>query len=495
MTTTPDILTAPTRDDGVAVPPRRSKAALASVAPPAAGRRRLDVPLLFVAMYIGFQVALLVLGSTPVRAPLRIGAFSLSLGLAVVVWPGRHRHPTVRLLPLVALALVPGLFMPGQPSILAAIAQATLYLSTLSPLLWASHRPIGQRSLRRILLLLWAFNSLSAAVGVLQVYYPGKFESQLSSVVAEHGAAFVGSLRITLADGSVTLRPMGLTDNPGGAAIGGLYAILFGLGILFTERRWAMRALALAGMVLGLFVIYLTHVRVTLVMAGIGMAVVGVAFARRGDIRRASSLVVVAVLVAVAGTVWAFTVGGEDTVKRFSSLTESDASTVYSENRGYFLSDAFTVLPFTFPLGAGAGRWGMISYYFGDPKAEALWAEIMWQSWIYDGGLPLLGLYTVVIAMTVWAAWRMATTRGGSGYMAVWGAVVLAYNTAAVAATFDSPIFATQAGLELWFLNACVFNAWQTARRDAGGGRPAAERLAGGAAGEPQAGVGAGVPA
>ncbi len=448
-------------------PTRRPQTQRSTAAPAAAGRRRLDVPLLFVLGYTAFQIGLLFLGSTPLRAPLRIGAFSLSLGLAMLVWPGRYQHPAVRLLPLLALTLIPGLFIPGQPSVLAAIAQATLYLATLSPLLWVSHRPMTLQSLRRVLLVLWAFNTLSATVGVLQVFFPGQFQGQLSSVVAEKGIQFVGSLTIQLADGTRALRPMGLTDTPGGAANGGLYAILFGVGLLFTERRWFMRALALNGMIVGLFIIYLTHIRVTFVVAGLGVGVIAAAFAVRGDVRRVSVLAGVAVLVVLVGTLWAFTVGGEETVNRFSSLTEAGAGDVYQQNRGYFLDDAFMVLPFKFPLGAGAGRWGMISYYFGDPKAEELWAEIQWQAWIYDGGLPLTFLYCAVIGVTLWAASRIATGRGGSAYMAVWGAVVLAYNVGTVAATFSGPVFTTQAGLELWFLNACLFNAWRTSAESA----------------------------
>ena len=429
-----------------------------------AARGGVDWPLLFLAAYIGFQIALMFLGSTSLRAPLRIAAFSISLALAVVIWPGRARHPAVKLLPVLLLCLIPGLFMPGQPSIMAAVAQATLYLATLTPLLWVSHRPMGQKAFRRVLLLLWAFNVLSAAVGVLQVYYPGMFQAQLSAVVAERGIDFVGSLTVLLANGRRVLRPMGLTDFPGGAANGGLYAILLGMGLLFTERGWLMRVLAVAGMVVGLFVIYLTHVRVTLVMAGIGLAAIGVAFVRRGDVRRASTLLLVAAIVALAGTAWAFAVGGDETVERFASLAGSERGDAFSESRGFFLQDAFTKQMFDFPFGAGMGRWGMISYYFAGPNAVPLWAEIMWTAWIYDGGIPLMVMFCVVIGVAIYVSWRIGTARGG-GNLAVWGAVVLAYNLAAAAATFDTPLFASQTGLELWFLNACLFNAWWSANR------------------------------
>ena len=183
-------------------------------------------------------MSLLFLGSTPLRVPARIGAFSTSLVMLAFLRPGRTgRHPALAILPLVLLSLATGLVMPGQSSPVAALAQVTLYVAVLAPLVWVSHRPLTYRDFRRVVLLLWAYNALSAAVGVLQVYSPGLFQAQLSSVITNAGDDFVGSLSIQLADGSRTLRPMGLTDMPGGAAGGGSFAILFGIGLLFVAAE------------------------------------------------------------------------------------------------------------------------------------------------------------------------------------------------------------------------------------------------------------------
>jgi hypothetical protein len=464
VTTLPDLMSPP--------PTRSVRRPRTAQAPVAAARAAWNWPLWFVVGYVLFQVALLFLGSTPLRAPLRIAAFSLSLVMLVLLPPGRRslRHPAMWILPAVLLCLVPGLFMPGQPSIMAALGGATLYLSTLAPLLWVSHSPLDKVGFRRVILVLWAFNALSAAVGVLQVYYPGLFQAQLSAVIQEKGKDYIGSLTIQLANGSRAFRPMGLTDQPGGAATGGLYAILFGVGLIYTERRWFMRLLALAGMVLGLFVIYLTQVRVTLLMSIVGVTVVGVTFAIRGDVRRTTTLLAVAVGVALSGTIWAFAIGGDETVKRFASLIETQPADVYTQNRGYFLQNAIDSLK-KYPLGAGLGRWGMINYYFGKDDGSVLWAEIMWEAWIYDGGIPLMAMYCVLMAAVVVASLRIAVTRGG-GVLAIWGAVVLAYNLAAIAATFDSPIFGSQAGLEVWFLNAILYNAWANRPAVAARARP-----------------------
>lgn len=418
-------------------------------------------PFWFVAGYIFFQVSLLVLGSTPLRAPLRVGAFSVSLAMLFVCKGGRQ-HPAARWVPLILLCMLPGVFMPSQNTLTAGVAQATLYLATLAPLLWVSGRPLGTAEFRQIFLLLWGFNSLSAATGVLQIYYPGMFQAQLSAVMQNKGDAFIGSLTIVLANGVRTFRPMGLTDAPGGAAISGLNAILFGVGLLFTERRLAMRVLATLGMLAGLFVIFLSHVRVSLVMAACGVLIVGFMFFRRGDIKRATSLLTVMTLVALAGASWAFFVGGDQTVARFATLTAANPTEVYGVNRGHFLANAFGTALWEYPLGAGPGRWGMIHYYFGNPAA-GLWAEVMWESWIYDGGVAMMVLYCIALATAMTVAWQIGSARRG-GPLAVWGAVVLAYNIAALSGTFSGPVFATQIGLEVWFINACLFNAWITQR-------------------------------
>ena len=311
-------------------------------------------------------------------------------------------------------------------------------------------------------MMLWAFNAASAATGVLQTYFPGQFQGQLSLTLQEMGKAYLGSLTILLDDGTRIFRPMGLTDQPGGAASGGLYAILLGVGLLFTERSWIMRALAMCGMVLGLFVILLTHVRVTLVMALVGLVVIAVTFAKRGDAKGLIVLGSVAAATAVIGVSWAFAIGGDETVKRFSTLTETSPTDVYSQNRGYFLEETFNRLLFEYPLGAGAGRWGMINIYFGNAD-RMLYSEIMWTAWLYDGGILMMLSYAVMIATAIWMCWRFATSTANIGHLAVWGGVVLAYDVAAAAATFDSPFFATQGGMELWFLNACLLNACRTA--------------------------------
>ena len=418
---------------------------------------RLNWPVLFLVTYIGFQLGLLFLAATPLRLPLRIGAYSISLALLICLRPGRLRHPGAAFIAPIILCCIPGLFINGRSDILAAVAQVVLYLATLAPLLWVSSQSVSPRKFRVVVLLLWGFNVASASVGVLQTYNPGKYQGQLSSVLEERGTSYLGSMTVLLANGTRVFRPMGLTDQPGGAAAAGLYSILLGVGLVFTERAWWSRILAVGGMVVGLFVIYISHVRVSLIMSAVSLVVVAATFLRRGDVKRLSLLLVIAVTTVAVGTFWAFAVGGDETIKRFGSLTETAPTDVYSQNRGLFLDDLFSTVIYDYPFGAGAGRWGMINIYFGDP-AHSLWAEIMWTAWVYDGGIPLLLVYSALLGVGMWTAWRIGTGKANR-QLAVWGGVVLAYNIAAVSACFDAPVFGTQSALELWFLNACLFAA------------------------------------
>jgi hypothetical protein len=44
------------------------------------------------------------------------------------------------------------------------------------------------------------------------------------------------------------------------------------------------------------------------------------------------------------------------------------------------------------------------------------------------------------------------------------GAMVFAYDVAALAMTFNYPLFIGQSGLEFWIINACLFAAWDARR-------------------------------
>jgi hypothetical protein len=313
--------------------------------------------------------------------------------------------------------------------------------------------------LNQVLLVLWLFHTASAGVGVLQVYFPGQFQPNLSSVISEGGLA--EGLKITLASGERVFRPMGLTDLPGGAAVAGLYAFLLGFGFLLSRRSALFRVAAPASMAVGLFCIYLSQVRSLLLMAGICAVTFGAVLGRRGELKRVLALGLVVLVVVSASFAWAVAVGGDDLTSRLSTLVQENPGQTYHSNRGQFLEDTLTYFLPEYPLGAGPGRWGMMYYYFGDRGDTApapFWVELQWTAWLVDGGVPFVFVYFGAVVVACVTAWRLAVARR-EGALSVWAGVVLAYNIGAVALTFNYPIFLSQAGMEFWLLNALVYSA------------------------------------
>ena len=77
-------------------------------------------------------------------------------------------------------------------------------------------------------------------MAVLQVYYPGQFDGPLS-IVYQGRYDYIRSLNIQLASGERILRPSGLTDVPGGAAVSGFYACFLGTCLLLAEESSLLR--------------------------------------------------------------------------------------------------------------------------------------------------------------------------------------------------------------------------------------------------------------
>lgn len=416
-------------------------------------------PVRFVFAMLACQIGLLFLGDTPLRLPLRIAVYGASLFLLLLAFPPRGRlHPAYRWAVGVAIILCISLLHPGRSSILSAVSQVALYIAILAPIVWvASPRAKAGsfEALKAVILLLWAFSAASAGLGVLQVYYPGHFDGALSENVANNANFQLGAARVVLADGTVTQRPMGLTDSPGGAAQGGLNAIVLGAGILLAFRHKWLRAAAVGGMLLGVFSIMLSQVRVSFVMALLCIAAMVAVLAIRGRWRRLESLGGIVSVVLVGGLAWAFAAGGDQTIERFGRLVEEDPGSVYYDNRGHFIVRAFNDLLPEYPFGAGLGRWGMMNKHFGT-QGSSLWSELIWTSWLFDGGVPLIIAYAGAFGAATLTSWRLTRRSGPMGYMAV---TVFAYNLSAWAATLVFPIFSVQLGLEVWLLNACLWAA------------------------------------
>jgi len=413
---------------------------------------------MFIFLQIVCQIALLFEALSFLRIAFRGAAFAVSL--AFLVWlPGRGKislaHPWA-----VACIILLGveLFHPTGNSPVSRVAQFIMYIAILAPLFWVPRLSLTTKSLQSILFILWSFHTVSAAVGVLQVYYPGRFQPKVSAAVMTN-AQGGDNLLITLPTGQKTYRPMGLTDVPGGAATAGMYAILFSLGFFVVMRSPMIRAAALASMMIGLFCICLSQVRFIVVMTTLTVGVFAVIVVRRGEISRLAALAILGPAVVLLGFTWAVSMGGNAVSNRLLTLVAASPDQVYYQNRGKFLEYTLNDLLPKYPLGAGLGRWGMINYYFADkndPNTSMIWVEIQVTGWLLDGGVPLILFYTAALLMITWTAYLIAV-RPGTDALGIWAALILAYDVGAAAVTFNYPLFISQGGMEFWLLNACLF--------------------------------------
>lgn len=416
-----------------------------------------------VVLQIACQLGLLLIDDQRFRLPLRVATFAISLTLLWRVRPESRRHPATWLATLAVLVLCFGIFNPQTVGVVPALASIMLQLSILAPLWWAVGGGADFKAFRAVLLTLWVFQSASALLGVLQLQFPGRFDFQVSAVLLERGDATLEGMRFTLPTGERVFRPMGLTDVPGGAAAAGMISFVIAMGLVVTARNpWLLAAAGLS-MINALFCILTSHVRSTLVVCGVCLVMLlGVLLFRGGQ--KLLRVALVAGCVGIVATVWAFRVGGDEVVFRVWTLFEDDPTSVYMRNRGAFLLFAIFEYAPQYPFGAGLGRWGMINTYFarfGDNQIPPLWAEIQWEAWILDGGVPLALVYGAAIAVATWYSFRMALDSK-IGSLADWSAVVFGYNMAAIAVTFNYPLFISQGGMDFWLINALLFGAVQS---------------------------------
>src|SRR5262249_1394359 len=146
---------------------------------------------------------------------------------------------------------------------------------------------------------------------------------------------------------------------------------------------WWKRALALAASGAGIAAIYLSQVRVSLVVLAAMIASYAIVLTLQNRRARATMIAALGAALMVATFAFAIVLGGDSIADRTFSLFERDPISLYSTSRGGQLAYTYDDLLSSHPLGAGLGRWGMIAGYFGssDPGSEPLWAEIQVAGW------------------------------------------------------------------------------------------------------------------
>jgi hypothetical protein len=423
------------------------------------------------------QVAPFVGGLGPARMLVRSTPYGASLALLMILAssPRRARHPATGLAGVAMVILAVSILHPTTNTLLAGFAHAALYLAIFAPLFWVPRLRIDLSIFRRVVIILWSFHTLSAGLGVLQVYFPDRLQPDVSELAGD--ADYVEAQVITTASGQSVFRPVGLTDRPGGAATGGFYAVLFGVGLLLTDRRTWLKAVSLVSITVGLMVIYLSQIRSIMVLTAVSVLVCAAMLVWRRDLAKAGMLSAVLSVLALGSFMLAVSVGGASVADRLGTLVAERPSEVYASNRGVFLEQTIEELLPRYPGGAGLGRHGMMNANFGDnsrPERSAIWVEIQWTAWLVDGGVPLILAYASALLAALWAVWSIALQRTSSdpdAEVPFWGVLLVAFNIGGFALTFSYPLFMGQSGMEFWLLNAALFTAAHGAAR-----KPASSR-------------------
>ncbi len=156
----------------------------------------------FALLHLTCQLLLLVPALSGVRVVLRMVAFGLGLAFMVII-PSKHAQSMpVKTCALYILALL-GLefFHPEGSGSLAAFAAVMMNLAILAPVFWVPRTRTTADTLQSLITVLWLFYTMSAVLGVLQAYYPGRFQPPLSAILANNTRAGLAGLEIELASG------------------------------------------------------------------------------------------------------------------------------------------------------------------------------------------------------------------------------------------------------------------------------------------------------
>lgn len=401
-------------------------------------------------------------GTQPFRVVLRILPFGASLA-ALCLFRVSWSHPATRWLAAALAYLAVMIFHPATNTLLAGVAQVALYLAVVAPLFWAPAMVRSVAQLRRLLLILLVCNGINSAVGVLQVYDPARWlPTEFSSVIAKsryglHPLAYIGS------DGRRIVRPPGLFDAPGAVCGPAMVAALLGIIFFFQPASSLWRAAGPALAALGVAAIFFSQVRTALlIMIGTFAVFITVLLAQKRVVK-VGGAVTLGLVLFLASWTCAVSLGGKSVKDRFAVLVEDGVIATYDRTRrAPMLTHAFTHLLPSYPLGAGLGRWGMMRAYFGDESNLAspmIWSELQITSWILDGGIVLLALYSAAIFATTRNQLHIAF-RSENQALRTWTPPVVALCAGTIALIFGFTPFTTQMGLQYWFLVGALYGTW-----------------------------------
>jgi hypothetical protein len=422
---------------------------------------------LFVLSQVFWGVLLFIPGSQSFRFYIR--AFPYLTSLVAVIACARSNATNMKVPGaswiLAALVLLIVNLVHEETWFTAGVAQVIFQLAIAAPVFWAARMWLPAGRMERLILLVFAGNCLSAVLGLLQVYYPATFmPPQFSTVAYQLDKDFLAGLSYVGAGDRTIIRPPGLSDLPGGAAISGTFAALIGFALAVRENRTRLAQVLFYGaVVIGMTVVYLTQVRSMLLMILGGMLAVAFIRLRQGRIVQSTYIAGSAAALLLGSFVWAVTVGGDVIQERYTGIYNSGVVRTYQDNRGMFLTYTIYEQPFEYPFGAGLGRWGMMSAYFPEPgnwQYPALYAEIQPTGWIYDGGILMCIFYPLALLLAMRYAYKIAIDK--NNVLSEVAMILFLIQLLVVGLCFTGPVFNTQVGIMFWLATAMLYGCQRT---------------------------------
>jgi hypothetical protein len=184
---------------------------------------------------------------------------------------------------------------------------------------------------------------------------------------------------------------------------------------------------------------------------------------RQGRVVKGGWIAALAAGLVVGSFIWAVTLGGDALTERFQSIVDEGVVQTYQQNRGSFLAYTFRELVPQYPFGAGIGRWGMMSLYFGDVdnwQFPSLYAEIQLTGWLFDGGILLWVVYGGALVAALRNSYRVAIDADHPLHELA--GMVFSVQVLMTGLCFTGPAFNTQLGILFWLLTAILFAGQRT---------------------------------
>jgi len=348
------------------------------------------------------------------------------------------------------------LLHPATNTTMAGLAQIGMHFAVAAPLFWAPYYFLGDhKRLARVLTILWVLNFASVLVGILQIRDPETWmPAELTSNIKTYKQT-IEMYQYRAANGTMAIRPPGLGDSPGAACGAGMFVAILGLAYLGLPVSLSRKLLGILMGMAGVVVIFLTHVRSSLVVVTGCAVVYSIILVGQGRLRTALTLTLLMAVGGFCSLLYAESLGGQSTIDRFATLVEDDPSKVYQRSaRMGMVIGAFDTYLVEYPLGAGLGRWGMMRAYFGDEtnfESPMIWSEVQFASWVLDGGIVLLSLYLIALAVAVQRVVRICLGHH-SLKLRQWAAVIVMLSAGPIACLFSYCPFYSQLGVQFWFL-------------------------------------------